>query len=206
MTSKDGHTHHGTLLLQAVGWFSLLDKLYMPSLSQHRWSFQWGTADTSLRFHSKSCPQYTPLQDRTYRYYTAAVSHRIKHIIANNITKKFKESVTFATTSLQMPQNPLSVPLFCQNLTTVILCHQAVQIDFLTNCKRSKILQQNLSSKLRSRNTSNPFFKNSTGYQSTQESSTKSQPCATILSLKLTHSICLNFWLSTIHPDNFALS
>ena len=88
---------------------------------------------------------------------------------------------------------PSSVPLFCQNLTTVILCYQAVQINFLTNCKRSKILQQDLSSKLRSRNTSNPFFKNSTDYQSTQESSTKSQPCASILSLKLTHSICLNF-------------
>ena len=87
VTSKDGHTHHSKVLLQAVGWFSLLDKLYMPSLSQHRWSFQWGTADTSLRFHSKSCPQYTPLQDRTYCDYTAAVSHRIKHIIVNNITK-----------------------------------------------------------------------------------------------------------------------
>ena len=85
-----------------------------------------------------------------------------------------------------MPQRPLSVLLFCQNLTTVILCYQAVQINFLTNCKRSKILQQDLSSKLGSRNTSNPFFKNSTGYQFTQESSTKSQPRATILSLKLT--------------------
>ena len=51
-----------------------------------------------------------------------------------------------------------------------------------------------------------PFFKNSTGHQSTQESGTKSHPCATILSLKLSHSICLNFCLFTIHPDNFALS
>ena len=34
------------------------------------------------------------------------------------------------------------MPLFCQNLTTVILCYQAVQINFLTNCSRSKILQQ----------------------------------------------------------------
>ena len=107
-----------------------------------------------------------------------------------------------------MPQKALSVPLFCQNLTTVNLCYQAVQINFLTNCKRSKILQQDLSSKRRSKNTSNPFFKNSTGYQSTQESqpccnplwstelqaptnyltresSTKSQPCAIILCLKL---------------------
>ena len=33
-----------------------------------------------------------------------------------------------------MPQKPLSVPLFCQNLTTVILCYQAVQINILTNC------------------------------------------------------------------------
>ena len=41
-----------------------------------------------------------------------------------------------------MPQKPVSVPLFCQNLTTVILCYQAVQINFLTNCSRSKILQQ----------------------------------------------------------------
>ena len=57
-----------------------------------------------------------------------------------------------------MPQKPLSVPLFCQNLTTVILCYQAVQINFLTNCKRSKILLQDLSSKLGSRNTSNPFL------------------------------------------------
>ena len=75
-----------------------------------------------------------------------------------------------------MPQKPLSVPLFCQNLTTVILCYQAVQINFLTNCKRSKILQKDLSSKLGSRNTSNPFFKNSTGYQSTEESSTNLNP------------------------------
>ena len=59
--------------------------------------------------------------------------------------------------------------------------------------QRSKILQQDSSSKLASKNTPNPFFKNSTGYQSTQESSTKSQPCATILSLKLTRSVCLNF-------------
>ena len=88
---------------------------------------------------------------------------------------------------------PSSMPLFCQNFTIVILCYQGVQIIFLTNCKRSKILQQDLSSKLGSKNTSNIFFKNSTGYQFTQESSTKSQPCATILSLKLTHSICLNF-------------
>ena len=108
---------------------------------------------------------------------------------AGLLTQKFKESVTFATTSLQMPQKALSVPLFCQNLTTVNLCYQAVQINFLTNCKRSKILQQDLSSKRRSKNTSNPFFKNSTGYQSTQESSTKSQPCATILSLKFTQSV-----------------
>ena len=65
--------------------------------------------------------------------------------------------------------------------------------QFLTNCNRSKILQQDSSSKLTSKNLSNPFFENSTGYQSTQESTTKSQPCATVLSLKLTHSICLNF-------------
>ena len=55
-------------------------------------------------------------------------------------------------------------------------------------------------------NTSNLFFKTSIGYQSTQKSSTKFQPCATILSLKLTHFICLNFWLFTVHPGNFALS
>ncbi|WP_419612425.1 hypothetical protein, partial [Thiolapillus sp.] len=67
------------------------------------------------------------------------------------------------------------------------------QINFLTHCKRSKILQQDLSSKLGGKNTSNPFFKNSTGYQLNQESSTKSQPCATIFALKLTHPICLNF-------------
>ena len=35
--------------------------------------------------------------------------------------------------------------------------------NFLTNCKRSKILQQDSSSKLASKNSSNPFFKNSTG-------------------------------------------
>ena len=64
--------------------------------------------------------------------------------------------------------------------------------QLLQNCKRSKIMQQDLSSKLGSKNASNPFFKNPTGHQSTQESSTKSQPCATILSLKLAHSICLN--------------
>ena len=105
-----------------------------------------------------------------------------------------------------MPQKPLSVPLFCQNLTTVILCYQAVQISFLTNCERSKILQQDLSSQLGNRNTSNSFFKNFTGYQSTQESITKSQPCATILSLKLTHSICLNFYcLLSIQTTSFYL-
>ena len=94
-----------------------------------------------------------------------------------------------------MPQKPLSVPLFCQNLTTVFLCYQAVQINFLTKCKRSKILQQDLSSKLGGKNTSNLFFsKNSTGYQFTQESSTKSQPCATILSPKLTHSELLTVY------------
>ena len=79
-------------------------------------------------------------------------------MFAGLLTWKFEESVTFATTSLQMPQKPLSVPLFCQNLTTslqipqkllsvllfcqnlttVILCYQAVQINFLSNCKRSK--------------------------------------------------------------------
>ena len=41
-----------------------------------------------------------------------------------------------------MPQNPLSVPLFWQNFTTVILCYKTVQINSLTNYKRSKILQQ----------------------------------------------------------------
>ena len=41
-----------------------------------------------------------------------------------------------------MPQKPLSVPLFWQNFTTVILCYKTVQINSLTNYKRSKILQQ----------------------------------------------------------------
>ena len=82
-----------------------------------------------------------------------------------------------------------SLPLFCQNWTSVILCYQVVLIIFLTNCKRSQSQQRDLSSKLASKNISNLFFRNFTGYRSSQESSTRFQPCAAILSLKLTHSI-----------------
>ena len=103
-----------------------------------------------------------------------------------------------------MLQKPSSVPLFCQNLTTVILFYQVFQNIFLTNSKRSKIRQPDLSSKLSSTNTSNPSFRNFTVYQQSQESSIKSQLCATILSLKVTQSIFLNSRLSTVHPDNFA--
>ena len=103
-----------------------------------------------------------------------------------------------------MLQKPSSVPLFCQNLTTVILFGQVLQNIFLTNSERSKIRQPDLSSKLSSTNTSNPSFRNFTGYQQSQESSIKLQLCATILSLKVTQSIFLNSWLSTGHPDNFA--
>ena len=101
-------------------------------------------------------------------------------------------------------QKPSSVPLFCQNLTTVILFYQVLQNIFLTNSKRSKIWQPDLSSKLASTNTSNPSFRNFTGYQQSQESSIKSQLYAKILSMKVTQSIFLNSWLSTVHPDNFA--
>ena len=94
-----------------------------------------------------------------------------------------------------MPQKPLSVPLFCQNLTTVILCYH-----FLANCKRSKILLQDFSSKLGSRNTSNPFVKNSTGYQSAQESNTKSQPCATIF-FSETYPLYLSELLTVYSPS-----
>ena len=95
------------------------------------------------------------------------------------------------------------MPLFCQNFTTVILFYQVLQKIFLTNTKRSKVLQPDLSSKLASMNTSNPSFRNFTGYLQSQESSIKWQLCATILSLKATQSIFLNSWLSTIHPHNF---
>ena len=47
-----------------------------------------------------------------------------------------------------MLQKPSSVPLFCQNLTTVILFYQVLQNIFLTNSKRSKIWQPDLSSKI----------------------------------------------------------
>ena len=46
---------------------------------------------------------------------------------------------------LMMLQKPSSVPLFCQNLTTVILFYQVLQNIFLTNSKRSKIRQPDLS-------------------------------------------------------------
>ena len=103
-----------------------------------------------------------------------------------------------------MLQKPSSVHLFCQNLTTVILFYQVLQNIFLTNSRRSRILQPDLSSKLSSTNTSNPSLRNFTGYQQSQESSTKSHLCATILSLKVTQSSFLNSGLSAIHPDNFA--
>ena len=116
-------------------------------------------------------------------------------------TQKFGELVTSITISQVMLQKPSSVPLFCQNLITVILFYQVLQNIFLTN---SKILQPDLSSKLASMNTSNPSFRNFTGYQQSQESNMKAKICATILSLKVTQSMFLNSWLSTIHPDNFA--
>ena len=46
---------------------------------------------------------------------------------------------------LMMLQKPSSVPLFCQNVTTVILFHLVLQNIFLTNSKRSKIRQPDLS-------------------------------------------------------------
>ena len=76
-----------------------------------------------------------------------------------------------------MLQKPSSVPLFCQNLTTVILFYQVLQNIFLTNSNRSKIRQPDLSSRLSSTNTSKPSFRNFTGYQYSQESSIKSQLC-----------------------------
>ena len=39
-----------------------------------------------------------------------------------------------------MLQKPSSVPLFCQNLTTVILFYQVLQNTFLTNSKRSRLV------------------------------------------------------------------
>ena len=71
-------------------------------------------------------------------YVEIGMSSNIRHYLTTDATKK-----------------TLSVPLFCQNLTTVILCYQTVQIN-LTNCKRSRILQQDSSSKLASKNTSIP--------------------------------------------------
>ena len=72
---------------------------------------------------------------------------------ADLLTYKFGELVTSVTISLLMLQKPSSVPLFCQNLTTVILFYQVLQNIFLTNSKRSKILQPDLSSKLASMKT-----------------------------------------------------
>ena len=102
-------------------------------------------------------------------------------------------------------------PLLCAFVLSKLDCCnsllkfcEVLQNIFLTNSKRSKILQPDLSSKLASMNTSNLFFRNFTGYQLSQESSIKSQLCATILSLKVTQSIFLDSWLSAIHPDNFA--
>ena len=77
--------------------------------------------------------------------------------------------------------------------TSSILFHQVLQNIFLTNSKRSKFLQPDLSSKLISMNTSNTSFRNFAGYQQSQESSIKSQLCATIFSLKVTQSIFLNY-------------
>ena len=48
-----------------------------------------------------------------------------------------------------MLQKPSSVPLFCQNLTTVILFYQVLQNILLTNSKRSKILQPDFVFKAR---------------------------------------------------------
>ena len=50
-------------------------------------------------------------------------------------------------------------------LDYVILFYQVLQNIFLTNSKRSKIRQPDLSSKLSSTNTSNPSFRNFIGYQ-----------------------------------------
>ena len=79
-------------------------------------------------------------------------------------TQKFGELVTSVTISLLMLQKPSSVPLFCQNLTTASLFYHVLQ-NILTNYERSKIRQPDLSSKLASTNTSNPSFRNFTGYQ-----------------------------------------
>ena len=100
---------------------------------------------------------------------------------------------------------PLSAPLSCPSLITATLCYQVHQNSFLTNFKRSKTLQPDLFSKLASKNMSNPSFKNFTGYQSAQESSTKFKLCGLTPSLKLVLSISLNSWLLTTLPDNSAL-
>ena len=56
-----------------------------------------------------------------------------------------------------------------------------------------------------SKHMSNSSFKNFTGYQSAQESSTKFQLCALTPSPKLVLSVSLNSWLSTTRQDNSAL-
>ena len=102
-----------------------------------------------------------------------------------HVRHQHRKLVTFITISLLMLRKTSSASLFCQNLTAVILFYQVLQ-NILTNSKRCKLLQPDLSLKLPSMNTSNPSFRNFTGYQWSQESSIKSQLCATILSLKLT--------------------
>ena len=90
-----------------------------------------------------------------------------KHVtnLCRSTYVEIRRLITSVTISLLMLQKPSSVPLFCQNLTTVILFYQVLQNIFLTNSKRSKIRQPGLSSKLASTNTSNPSFRNFTGYQ-----------------------------------------
>ena len=89
---------------------------------------------------------------------------------AGLLTKNFEELVTFATTSLHMSQ---------ENLVCAFVLSKLVQLVF----------------KARKQEHIKPFRQKLHCYQPTQESSTKSQSCATILSLKLTHSICQFGWI-----------
>ena len=89
-----------------------------------------------------------------------------KHVtnICRSAYIEFGELATSVTLTIDATETS-SVPWFCQNLTTVILFYQVPQHIFLTNSKRSKILQPDLSSKLASTNSLNPSFRNFNGYQ-----------------------------------------
>ena len=112
--------------------------------------------------------------------------------------RSIRHYLTIGTTKTLLCAFLLSKLNHCNSL------FQILQNVFLTNPKRSKVLQPDLSSKLAGMNTSNPSFINFTGYQQSPKSSIKSQLSATVLSLKVTQSVFLNSWLSTIHPDNIA--